>query len=210
MESMSKTSGTTAEAAMLPESCHHFSTHCIKHDRDGPRGGPNLTPLHNLSFLFITLSTDDCFCYYNRCVLVATWFICIYVYNTVVWLRDMIINQYLVAMQCVLYIFVKLGKNKIHTHFCHYAIICTLQVVGWVPHGRKTAAAFFLTNVLRHLFPDQSIQPHPGPSLSPYHVCNMSQQNTRGRVMLPPGTHTYTHRSPPPPTPSTLEVLLDR
>lgn len=110
-------------------------------------------------------------------MLVTTWLISIYIYNTVVWTRDVIINHYLVAMQCVFYIFVKLGKNKIHSNSCHHPVICTLQVVGWV----QTAAAFSLTNVLCHLVPDQSIQSHPEPSLSPYHVCNMSQQSIPGK-----------------------------
>lgn len=35
MEPRSKKS----EAAILPASCHHFSTPRIKHDRGGPRGG---------------------------------------------------------------------------------------------------------------------------------------------------------------------------
>lgn len=48
MEAMSKMHGAAAEAAMLPESCHCFSIHCIKHDRGGPRGGPHLILLHNL------------------------------------------------------------------------------------------------------------------------------------------------------------------
>lgn len=98
MEAMNKMRG--AETAMLPGSCHQFSIHCIKHDRGGPRGGPNLTPLHNLSFLSITLSTDDWF-------LRQTLLIHLHVYKYV------IINQYLVAMQLVLYIVVNLGEKKI-------------------------------------------------------------------------------------------------
>lgn len=39
MEPRSKKSEAVAEAAMLPSSCHHFSTPRIKHDRGGPRGG---------------------------------------------------------------------------------------------------------------------------------------------------------------------------
>lgn len=57
---------------------------------------------------------------------------------------------------------------------------------------KKTGESFSLTNVLPHLFPDQSIQPHSGPSLSLCRVCNMSQQSTQGRVTLTPGTHIHT------------------
>lgn len=39
MEPRSKKSEAAAEAAMLPASCHQFSTPRIKHDRGGPRGG---------------------------------------------------------------------------------------------------------------------------------------------------------------------------
>lgn len=39
MEPRSEKSKAAAKAAMLPASCHHFSTPHIKHDRGGPRGG---------------------------------------------------------------------------------------------------------------------------------------------------------------------------
>ena len=54
-----------------------------------------------------------------------------------------------------------------------------------------------------HLFPDQSIRSHPGPSLALYTICNMSQQSTWELAMLTPETHTHS-------LPSVLQVLQDR
>lgn len=173
MEAMSKKSEAEAEAAMLPGSCHRFSTHCIKHDRSGPRGGPMLTPLHSRSFLLIASRTDDCmyWYYYKHCMLLTACFIYIQVYNTLVCIQPCICALSVVRICC---------NRKLYTrNFGHPAVIHTLQVVRWFSQ-EKTGASFALTNVLRHLFPDQSIQPHPGTSLSLYHVCNMSQQSTRG------------------------------
>lgn len=50
-------------------------------------------------------------------------------------------------------------------------------------------------SVLHHLFPNQSIQSHPGPSLSLHHVCNMSQQSTWGSGHANTWD-THTHRFP--------------
>lgn len=89
MEAMSKESKAATQAAVLPGSCHRFSTPCIKHDRGGPRGGLILTPLYNLSFLFIASSTNGCLCYYKHCMLATTCFISTYIYKTVVCSRHL-------------------------------------------------------------------------------------------------------------------------
>lgn len=116
MEAMSKERKAATQAAMLPGSCHCFSTPCIKHDRGGPRGGLILTPLYNLSFLFIASSTNDCLCYYKYCMFATTCFISTYIYKTVVCIRHHIYHHCM-AVRCLF------------NNICRHTVICAIQVV---------------------------------------------------------------------------------